>query len=341
MRIGIVGYQGSGKSTVFKWLTGVEPDPAAVHQGQSAVCHVPDSRIEALSQIYQPKKITRAGLELVDTPGLSHSHEGSAGRLALIRESGCLAIVIAAFNGRDYSTDLMSFRDDLLIADLDIVTRRLERLAEQVKKPRPNRDALQAELEILTKLQKILEAGGTTDDADLNADQEKQLKAFQLFAHKPRFVMFNVDDEETDSSRFESAVEKTATARGLPLRLQLELEQMPLDERTAFCDEMGVAVADRGKLIRDLMQASGQMLFFTAGDKEVRSWLIPRGTTALDAAASIHTDLAQGFIRAEVMQCDDLIRLGSERAVKAENLARQEPRDYVIQDGDVILVRHN
>ena len=129
--------------------------------------------------------------------------------------------------------------------------------------------------------------------------------------------------------------------RAVSLQLQVELEGLSEEERASFCEEMGVQAADRAALIRDLMDASGQMLFFTAGPKEVRSWLVPKGTTAVEAAGNIHTDLAQGFIRAEVMKVDDLVRLGSERAVKAEGLMRQEPRDYVLADGDVVLIRHN
>ncbi len=341
MRIGIVGYQGSGKSTLFQWLTGVEPDPAAVHQGQAAICHVPDDRIEALAQIYQPKKITRAGIELVDTPGLARSHEGSATRLALIRESDCLVIVVAAFAGADPKVDLESFKDDLLIADLDIISRRLERLAEQVKKPRPNRDALLAEQAALEQMQAALEEHGTVEGIELSVEQQKQIKAFQLFSQKTRYFVLNVDDETTDFAQFEQLVPAGIGRSAVPLQLQIELERLPEDERREFCEEMGVEVADRAGLIRDLMEASGQMLFFTAGEKEVRSWMIRKGTTAVEAAGDIHTDLARGFIRAEVMRVDDLVQLGSERAVKAEGLMRQEPRDYVLADGDVVLIRHN
>lgn len=341
MRIGIVGYQASGKSTLFQWLTRVAPDPASVHQGQSAICHVPDDRIEALTEIYQPKKITRAGIELVDTPGLARSHEGSAAKLVLIRESDCLVIVVAAFGGADPRSDLESFKDDLLIADLDIIGRRLERLAEQVKKPRPNRDDLLAEQAALQQLQASLEQHGHIDDVKLTADQEKQLKAFQLFSQKPRFFLINTDDEVTDMAPLEALAPQGTPCRAVPLQLQLELENLSDQERREFCQEMGVQAADRAGLIRELMDASGQMLFFTAGPKEVRSWMIRKGTTAVEAAGDIHTDLAKGFIRAEVMRVEDLVRLGSERAVKAEGLMRQEPRDYIIQDGDVVLIRHN
>lgn len=116
---------------------------------------------------------------------------------------------------------------------------------------------------------------------------------------------------------------------------------MEAEERAAFCEEMGVATYDKEVVIRELMAASGQMLFFTAGEKEVRTWMIRRGGTAVEAAGNIHTDLARGFIRAETMKCEDLIRVGSEREIKAQNLLRREPKDYVIQEGDILLIQHN
>src|SRR3954465_10421647 len=135
MKIGLVGYQGSGKSTLFHWLTGVAADPALAHSMQSAMATIPDSRVAQLCEIYKPKKVTQASLEIVDTPGLARTHEGSAQKLAAIREAGALIVVVANFGGADARTDLRNFDDDLLIADLDIMTGRRDRLRDQVKKP--------------------------------------------------------------------------------------------------------------------------------------------------------------------------------------------------------------
>ena len=159
MKIGLVGYQGSGKSTLFEWLTGVPADPAVAHIGQSAIAPVPEPRIQPLCDVYHPKKITMASLELVDTPGLARSHEGNAARLGVIREAGCLVLVVAGFGGLDPLADRRSFAEDALLADLEIVSGRVERLRESVKKPRPNRDKEVAELAALEQVLTALESG--------------------------------------------------------------------------------------------------------------------------------------------------------------------------------------
>lgn len=341
MKIGIVGYQGSGKSTLFQWLTGETPDPSLVHRTQSAMCAVPEPRVAQLCGIYHPKKVTHAALELVDTPGLSRTHEGSASKLAMIREAGCLVIVLAAFDGSNPAGDLSSFEDDLLIADLDIVTGRVERLRESIKKPRPNRDDLESQLHALLPLLEALEQGQSLRHIELTPEQKRITRSFQLFAEKPRLVVVNAGDDDQQPQRWEGLTQGEAPLFVIPLLLQLELAAMEDVDREEFCHEMQVVPANRDELIRAIMDTSGQMLFFTAGEKEVRTWMIHKGGTALEAAENIHTDLARGFIRAETMTVEDLTRLGSEREVKAHHLMRQEPRDYVIQDGDILLIRHN
>jgi ribosome-binding ATPase YchF (GTP1/OBG family) len=341
MKIGIIGYQGSGKSTLFHWLTGEPPDPVLVHKTQSAMAAVPEPRLHELCKIYHPKKVTMATLEMVDTPGLSRSHDGSAARLAMIREAGCLVIVVAAFDGNDPAADLQRLEEDLLIADLDIVAGRIERIHDSIKKPRPNRDELQHELQALLPMREALERGQSLRQLELTPEQRRATKTFQLFGDKPRLVLINTSDTEDHPERFDSLTPRETRSFAFSLGLETELEQMEPAERVEFCREMEVHPCDRDHLIRCIMDTSGQMLFFTAGDKEVRTWLIQKGGTALEAAANIHTDLAQGFIRAEAMKVADLMRLGSEREIKAHNLLRQEPKDYVIQDDDILFIRHN
>lgn len=341
MKIGIVGYQGSGKSTLFHWLTGIAPDPSLAHTTQSAMATIPEERISQLAKIYNPKKITQAALEIVDTPGLARTHEGSAQKLAMIREAGALVVVVAAFGGADAAADLQNFDDDLLIADLDIVSGRVERLKDSLRKPRANREKDQEELDLLLPLLAELEAGRPLHKSPLSAEQRKAIKSFQLFSEKPRLIIVNTADDDDKPERFAKLAPEGTTLVALSLTLQMDLARMSPDEREEFCREMNVRPFDRDQLIRQIMQTSGQMLFFTAGEKEVRTWIIRQGGTALEAAAGIHTDLAKGFIRAETMTVSDIVRLGSEREIKAAGLMRQEPKDYVIQDGDIITIKHN
>jgi ribosome-binding ATPase len=348
MKIGIVGYQASGKSTLFTWLTGVKADPALAHLSQSAMAPIPEARIEPLCGIYHPKKITMASLELVDTPGLSRTHEGNAARLALIREAGCMLLTVAAHGGADPLVDLRTFEEDLLLADLDIVSGRVQRLEESVKKPRPKdqRELEENELAALKILLTTLEAGKHAREAALSDEQWKFTRSFRLLTEKPKMVLVNLADDDppgkypppANASTTDSGAPNLAWAT-VPLRLEMDLAEMSPEDRAAFQQEFGLARVDRDQVIRQIMAASGQMLYFTAGEKEVRTWILRQGGTALMAAENIHTDLARGFIRAEVMPGDDLIRLGSEREIKAQGLVRQEPKDYVVKEGDILNIK--
>jgi len=348
MKIGIVGYQGSGKSTLFEWLSGVKPDPKLAHLSQSAMAAVPDERIDPLCKVYSPKKVTMASLELADTPGLSRTHEGNAARLGLIREAGCLLLVVAGFGGAHPLAELAAFDEDLLLADLEIVSGRVERLRESVKKFRPNRDQEVAELAALEPLLATLETGKSLHGMTLSEDADKATRSFRLLTTKPKMVILNVADD-ADPAAFPKSADATGDAAGgsksavpivaVPVGLELELTRMAPDDRADFEKELGGQRMSRDLLLREIMNASGQMLYFTAGEKEVRTWMLNQGGTALEAAGNVHTDLARGFIRAEVMQCADLIRLGSEREIKAHSLMRQEGKDYVIRDGDILHIR--
>lgn len=339
MKIGLVGYQGCGKSTSFEFLTGVRPDPAQAHIGQSAMAPVPEARVEPLCAVYHPKKITLAALELVDTPGLARSHEGNATRLTVLREAGCLVLVVGAFAGQDWRQDLHSFREDLLLADMQIVSGRIDKLKDSVKKPRPNRDQELAELAALEPMLAALESGKALSEVGLSEEHLKHTRSFRLLTEKPTLILVNVADDETDLQKYTSGDTAEQRVFAAPLGLELELARMNPADRTEFQKEMGLTGSCHDELIRLILDASGQMLYFTAGDKEVRTWMLRKGGTALEAAENIHSDLARGFIRAETMQCDDLIRLGSEREVKAKNLTRQEPKDYVVKDGDILHIK--
>jgi ribosome-binding ATPase len=341
MKIGLVGYQGSGKSTLFEWLTGIKADAALSHTGQSGMCPIPDPRIAQLCKIYSPKKITVASIEIVDTPGLSRSHEGNATRLGLLREAGCLVLVVPAYDRPDPLVDLRSFEEDLLLADMEIVSGRLKKVEESLKKPLPRqeREQLQHEEATLRIVLAAMDAGQPIREAHMTEEQRKVTRAFRLFSEKPRLVIVNTADDETEPQRFTALSTAEVPIVAVPAGLELELARMSPEDRAEFQQEMGVGGTDRDSLIRTVLKTSGQSTFFTAGEKEVRTWLLHQGGTALEAADGIHSDLARGFIRAEVMTVADLVRLGSEREIKANHLLRQEPKDYVIQHDDIIFIR--
>ncbi len=339
MKIGIVGYKGAGKSTVFEWLTGVKADPAQAHGTQSAMAAVPEPRVAALCEIYHPKKVTMASLEIVDTPGLARDQEGNSARLAQLREVDCLLCVVPVFDGADPKKELLAFEEDLTLADLELVMNRIDRVKGPQKRnlSKADQDKLAFELETLEMVQAAIEAGKPLREDELTEDQQKVTRAFRLMGEKPRMVLVNTADDATDLESYKAFSTEKCPVVAISVRLENDLAAMSPEERAAFLEEMGLASSDRDAAIRTLLDASGQMLFLTAGEKEVRTWLVRKNGTAVEAAAEIHTDMAKGFIRAEIMKCDDLIRLGGERAVKAENLVRREPKDYVVQDGDVIL----
>lgn len=337
MRAGLVGFAGSGKSTLFQLLTGATPDPGKVHAGQVGVATLSDPRLDFLAALHKPKKVTPATVEVLDTPGLiPGTHGDNPQRLALIREGEALLIVLGAFAGGDPAADLNAFREELLFADLGVITNRVERLEASVKKPRPDREAQLKELELVRRVQATLEAGDPIASLELSDEEKKPMRSFGLLTDKPQVVLLNAI-QGSDVPEPLRALAPEALA--IDAKLELELSQLDADERAAFMADMGVTEFGRDRIIRAAYDAVGMITFFTAGEPEVRGWNLERGASAVEAAGKIHTDLARGFIRAEVTPFDDLRRAGSVKDAKAQNLQRLEGKDYIVQDGDVMYFR--
>lgn len=339
MKIGLIGYKGSGKSTLFEWLTQIPADPALTHTMQSAMAPVPEPRVAKLCEIYKPKKVTFASLEIVDTPGLARDQQGNAAKLAQLRECESLVCVVGVFDGAEPEKEIAAFIEDLIFADLEIVGNRITKVEEQKKRPLPKaeQERVQFEYETLKLVQEALEQGKPLQDEGLSEEQQKVTRAFRLLNEKPRMILINTGDDEMDLEKYAKFSTETIPVVAVSVGLEMELAKMSEEERKAFIEEMGLTSTDRDKILRLILDASRQSLFLTAGEKEVRTWLVRQNATALEAAGEIHTDMAKGFIRAEIFKCEDLLRLGSERAVKAENLVRREPKDYILQDGDIVL----
>jgi ribosome-binding ATPase len=337
MRVGIVGFAGSGKSTLFQLLTGTRPDPSKVHAGQVGVATLSDPRLDYLAALHKPKKVTAATVEFLDTPGLlTGSHADNPQRLALIREGDALLIVLNGFSAADPAAQLAAFRDELLFADLSVVTSRADRLEASVKKARPDREQSLKELEIIKVVQAALEAGKPVTTLELSADDKKPLRSFGLLTDKPQVALLNtLQGQGVPDALLALAPEALA----IDAKLELELSQLELDERAAFMTDLGVAELGRDRIIRQAYDAVGIITFFTAGEPEVRGWNLERDATAVEAAGKIHTDIAKGFIRAEVTAFDELQAAGSLKEAKAKHLQRLEGKEYVVKDGDVIYFR--
>ncbi len=337
MRVGIVGFAGSGKSTLFQLLTGARPDPGKIHSGQLGVAMLSDPRLDYLTTLHQPKKVTPATVEFLDTPGLmAGSHADNPQRLALIREGDALLIVLNGFGGGDPAAELATFREEMLFADLGAVTNRVERLEASVKKPRPDREVLAKELEIVKLVQTTLEEGKSVSALGLSAEDKKPLRSFGLLTDKPQVAILNAPQGTVVSASLLAMAPEAVT---IDAKLELELIQLEPEERAVFMEDLGIQELGRDRIIRQAYDAVGIITFFTAGEPEVRGWNLERGANAVEAAGKIHTDIAKGFIRAEVTAYEDLHQAGSVKEAKAKHLQRLEGKEYIVKDGDVIYFR--
>lgn len=342
MKVGIAGFAGSGKSTTFHWLTGVKPDPAASQRGQVGIAKIPDVRLDWLSAHFRPKKTTPAVLEFLDTPGLLPPSErrDNPRRLGILREAGGLLVVLNGFAAGDPVAELRSFREELLFADLEIVSNRVSRLEDQAKKPKPakEREADQTELALLQRIVTALEAGASVAGLGLKEDEEKAIRSFQLLTLKPELVFLNISDDRISQALPATLQGLAAPAIQAPPKLELELDELAEDDRRAFMTDLGLERSLRGENLRTIYYGMGELVFFTVGEDECRAWSLTRGEDAVEGAAQIHTDLAKRFVRAEVVSYEDFRRVGSMKEAKTHGVYRLEGKTYIVQDGDIMHI---
>jgi GTP-binding protein YchF len=337
MRVGIVGFAGGGKSTLFHLLTGAASDPGKVHSGQVGVAVLADARLDFLASLHHPKKVTPATVEFLDTPGLlPGTHGDNPQRLAVIREGDALLVVLNGFSGGDPAAELAAFHEEMLFADLGVVTNRVERLETGIKKHRPDWEQQEKELLVIKRVQSTLEDGKFVATLALSSDDRKHLRSFGLLTDKPQVIVLNSVQGQVMPALLRQLA---SDALAIDARLELDLASLDPEERSAFMTDLGVTELGRDRIIRAAYDAVGIITFFTAGDPEVRGWNLERGASAVEAAGKIHTDLAKGFIRAEVTAFDDLHAAGTVKEAKAKHLLRLEGKDYVVKDGDVIYFR--
>jgi GTP-binding protein YchF len=341
MKVGIVGFAGSGKSTVFQWLTGVKPDPAASQRGQVGMAKIPDERLNWLSSHFRPKKTTPATIEFLDTPGLlATERRDNPRRLGILREAGGLLVVLNGYSAGDVAAEIRQFREEILFADLEIVSNRIARLQDQFKKPKPakEREADQNELSFLQRVATAFEQGEPAASLALNEAEERMVRSFQLLTLKPELVLVNIGDDRIGQSLPPALQKMAANAIQAPAKLELELEDLPEEDRQAFMSDLGLTELSRDDILRTIYHAMGLIVFFTVGEDECRAWSLPRGQSAVEGAAQIHTDLARGFVRAEVVTFEDFRRVGSMKEAKTHGVYRLEGKGYVVQDGDIMHI---
>lgn len=339
MKIGLVGFSGSGKSTVFRWLTGVAPDPARVQQGQIGTAKLPDPRVDKLSAMFKPKKTTYAEIAFLDTPGLDmRERRDNPRRLGILREANGLVVVLNGFTIGDLTDELKRFREELVFADLEILTNRLSKVHANLKKPKPakEREADQFEEAVLNRIIAALEAGQSPKELGLKGEEEKIIRSFQLLTLKAELVLVN--QRESHQTLPAELAALAPEALGAPVQLELELAELSPDDRAAFAADLGVSGSQRDEILRSIFTAMGQIVFLTVGEDECRAWPLPKGADAVEGAAAVHTDLAKRFVRAEVVSYDDFIRVGSMKEAKAQGVYRLEGKTYMVKDGDIMHI---
>jgi GTP-binding protein YchF len=357
MYIGIIGLPFSGKTTVFQTLTGSDSDGVrASGKVSSRIVPVPDARLQALAALYQSRKVTAATIEFAD-PGLPGQQETRVyveQLLPLMRDADALAHVLRAFDdptaphpfGRlDPVRDFTRLSGELLFADLMVVEKRLERLSKELKKVKSVE--FEAEYALLQRCREALEAEKPLRTLQLSADEQKRLRGFGLLTSKPQLVVLNLDESHVDAEKGWGAALAAhlpdTDTEVMPLygRLEGEIAQLAPEEAAAFLAELGLQHSSFDRFVQKSYALLGLCSFFTAGEKETRAWTIPCGASALYAAGVIHSDLARGFIRAEVVRCDDLLASGSLAKARELGKLRLEGKEYQVQDGDVLLIRFN
>ena len=341
MKVGLVGYTGSGKSTVFTWLTGVVPDPAVAQRGQTGVAKIPDSRLSWLSEQFKPKKTTAATLEVVDTPGLLVGDtKDNPRRLAILREADGLLVVLNGFSG-DPAKELENFRADCILADLEIVSNRIPKVEAQLKKAKPQKekDIDELELQTLRKVVAELEASRPLQKLELNEVETKTIKAFQLLTLKPELAFVNQGD--AGQAIPPAVLSLSPQALAAPVTLEQELAGMSDADRASFMADLGITELSHDKILRGIFYGMGRIVFLTAGEDECRTWAITKGVTAPLAAGAIHSDLTAGFVRAEVISFDEYQKVGSFKDAKTKGVLRLEGKTYVVQDGDIMNILAN
>ena len=355
MNIALVGHPLSGKSTLFSALTSMPAESADYSQkSRVGTVKVDDQRVEWLAQLYKPRKIVHAGLDFTDLAGLSFATPADQAQsirlIANIRQADMIVLVLRAFENPavpayrdriDALADFEELRTEFILCDLEQVTNRIEKLKIQITKPTPDREHHKKELELMEKGVQALEAEEPISRIIRSPDDAKMISSFGFLTEKPLAVVLNVSEGQDSGSASLQAIPADVPQLTLCATLEQELSQLDEQERAEFMTEMGLEGLAAGRLVNCCYEKLGLVSFLTHGKDECRAWTVSTNTPAVEAAGKIHSDIQRGFIRAEVVAFEDFKAAGSFKQAKANGKVRLEPKQYPVQDGDVITIRFN
>lgn len=362
MKLGIVGLPNVGKSTMFNSITKAGAEcanyPFCTIEPNVGVVPVPDERLDELTKMYKPQKTTHAVVEFVDIAGLvkgASKGEGLGNKfLSHIRETDAIVQVVRCFEDSnvvhvdgsvDPIRDIETINLELIFADIETVNKRLEKAKKNLKANKK----YQEEIDLLEKIKQNLEEGKSARAIDFNEDEQEMVKEMFLLTTKPILYIANISEEQIENAENDELVlkvkeyAKKENAEVIPLCVKIEEELSGLDDedKKEMLEALGLEESGLDKVIKKSYDLLGLMSFLTAGEPEVRAWTIKKGTKAPQAAGKIHSDIERGFIKAEIVSYDDLIKEGSMVAAKEKGLVRQEGKDYIMQDGDIVLFKFN
>lgn len=354
MKIGLMGLPHSGKTTIFNALTRAEVDVQAYATEKAepnlAVVAVADERVTRLSKMYEPKKTIHATIEMMDFVDVTHDPAKDSAlsdqSITLLKNTDALALVVR--NYRDDSmespnplADVSGVEEELLFSDLALCEGRLERIEKSYQRGKKT-PQLQIEEKIVRKILEQLNNEKPVRKLPMTKDEQKIIRGFQLLTEKPMMVVLNSHEVNFgDNQALLDKIGKEYSIIEFAGKFEMELSRLDEEEMALFMEDMGVTESARDRLTRMAYGTLEYISFFTVGSDEVRAWTLKKGDTALDAAGTVHTDLARGFIRAECFSYDDLMECGSEKGIKEKGRLRLEGKNYMVQDGDILNIRYN